>query len=252
MCVVGGNCVLSSVIFQLFLIFFGGPADLRTADAALIKTGHTGTEVELYNQIQWNDQRPAFEVFYSAVSGYTVLQDSLHVFKRPLLTIIDFSRPSNLERLWVVNLETKELVLQALVAHGRNSGEITPDRFSNQMNSFQSSLGFYRTGMKYSGKHGLSLKLHGLEQEINDQAERRAIVIHGADYVSEQYIARNGRLGRSHGCPAVAMSIHRQLIEIIQDETCLFVYYPQKEYFDRSVVFDLNSRATLSLAGSVR
>ncbi|MFZ6013866.1 MAG: murein L,D-transpeptidase catalytic domain-containing protein, partial [Bacteroidota bacterium] len=94
------------------------------------------------------------------------------------------------------------------------------------------------TGGTYIGKHGLSLKLHGIEPGINDQAERRAIVIHGADYVSEIYIARNGRLGRSHGCPAVGMEVHKKLIRAIQGRTCLFVYYPEKEYFDESTVFN--------------
>ena len=193
--------------------------------------------MELYNQISWHTNKPDFEVFYSAVIGYNSLQDSLQLFEKPLLTFVDFSKPSTVERLWVVNLETRELIIQSLVAHGRNSGEVTPVKFSNKMNSFQSSLGFYKTGTSYLGKHGLSLKLHGLEKGINDQAERRAIVIHGAEYVSEKYIAQYGRLGRSQGCPAVSLEIYSQLIKAIQGNTCLFVYYPEKEYFQKSVVF---------------
>lgn len=229
---------MNPTIFQLLLICSGIPVPSAPAvPAAVIKKGDARNETEIYEQINWDTQRPDFEVFYSAVKGYNFLQDSLHVFEKPLLTIVDFSRPSNIERLWVVNLETRELLLQTLVAHGRNSGEVIPNRFSNKFNSFQSSLGFYRTGIAYAGKHGLSLKLHGMEEGINDQAERRAIVIHGADYVSEKYVARNGRLGRSQGCPAVAMGIHKQLIKAIRDNTCLFVYFPEKVYFERSIIF---------------
>jgi hypothetical protein len=194
--------------------------------------------IELYDQINWDNNKPDFEAFYSAVTGYNSLQDSLQVFERPILTIIDFSKPSSRERLWAVNMETKELLVHSLVAHGRNSGEVIPEHFSNKMNSLQSSLGFYRTGVTYFGKHGLSLKLHGLEEGINDQVEKRTIVIHGADYVSEKYITRNGRLGRSQGCPAVPMGIHNQLIKEIQGSTCLFVYYAEKEYFEKSLVFN--------------
>ncbi|GCC50397.1 hypothetical protein SanaruYs_06120 [Chryseotalea sanaruensis] len=104
-------------------------------------------------------------------------------------------------------------------------------------------MGFYKTGATYTGKHGLSLKLNGFEPGINDLAEARAIVIHGADYVSENYIARNGRLGRSHGCPAVATGVHTQLINMIKNNTCLFVYYPDKEYFKESSILSNKQNA---------
>jgi hypothetical protein len=165
------------------------------------------------------------------MSGYQSLQDSLHLFKKSLITIIDFSRPSTDKRLWVVDLESKEVVLNTLVAHGRNSGELMATRFSNKHESFQSSLGFYATGQTYLGKHGLSLTLEGLEHGINDQASNRAIVIHGADYVSEKYLKYAGRLGRSQGCPAVSMDVYKQLIGIIKDQSCLFIYSPTTEYF---------------------
>jgi hypothetical protein len=197
----------------------------------------TGREVVLYDSIDWRDRAPDYEVFYSALKGYEAIQDSLHLFNKPLLTIIDFSKPSSYKRLWVVNLDTKRVLFNTYVAHGSNSGDVVPRRFSNQPESFQSSLGFYKTAATYIGKHGLSLKLLGLEEGINDKAEKRSIVIHGAEYVSDGFIKNYGRLGRSQGCPAVPVAVHRQLIEEIKDQTCLYIYYPEKEYFQKSQFF---------------
>lgn len=191
---------------------------------------HPSPEQTIYESIAWPEGKPEYAVFFSALSGYQSLQDSLHLFKKPLITVIDFSKPSSAKRLWVIDLENKEVVLNTLVAHGRNSGEMMATRFSNRHESFQSSLGFYVTGKTYIGRHGLSLILDGLEDGINDQASRRAIVVHGAEYVSERYVKYAGRLGRSQGCPAVPMDIYKQLIGIIKDQTCLFIYSPDAEY----------------------
>jgi hypothetical protein len=117
------------------------------------------------------------------------------------------------------------------VAHGRNSGEEFARFFSNVPNSNQSSLGFYLTGNTYQGKHGLSLKLKGIEQGINHFAEERAIVLHGADYVSESFIKKHGRLGRSQGCPAVSQELSKPIIEKIKEGSCLFIYSPDSKYF---------------------
>lgn len=193
-------------------------------------TGEEAARV-LYRDIFPDNNKPDFEVFHFALRGYDLLQDATHVFRRSVITIIDFSRPSTVNRLWVIDLEKKAVVLNTLVAHGRNSGELVPERFSNKPNSFQSSLGFYVTGSTYSGKHGMSLLLEGLESDINDQARRRAIVVHGADYVSDKFIKHAGRLGRSQGCPAVPLSVHKQLIAEIKDRTCIFIYSPDSEYF---------------------
>ena len=193
---------MNSIFFSLVLFLSGSsPNFLANHPVAHGKANPGETEFKLYNEINWADSKPDFVVFNDAVLGFRRLQDSLSLFKKPLLTIIDFSKPSNDQRLWVINMETKRLLIHSLVAHGRNSGELMAAHFSNKINSLQSSLGFYRTGVAYQGKHGLSLKLHGLEKGINDQAEKRAIVIHGAEYVSEIFVKRNGRLGRSQGCP---------------------------------------------------
>jgi len=154
--------------------------------------------------------------------------------KRPVIAIADFSKSSREKRLYVIDLENYKLLLNTYVAHGRNSGDDYANRFSNKESSFQSSLGFYRTMETYQGKHGLSLRLEGLEKGINDLAYRRAIVMHGADYVSEQFIKKTGRLGRSLGCPAVSEKDHKLLINLLSDGGGLFIYSPDKNYLASS------------------
>jgi hypothetical protein len=178
--------------------------------------------------------KPDFDVFERAMRGYRLLHSKHSLSDKNILTIIDFRKPSTEKRLWVIDLQRKEIVCHTLVAHGRNSGENYADRFSNKRESHQSSLGFYVTGETYIGQHGVSLKLHGMEKGFNDLAEKRAIVIHPADYVNEKYIRRNGRLGRSHGCPAIGMDVAKDLIEVMKAKTCLFIYYPDPEYLRAS------------------
>ena len=172
----------------------------------------------------------------TALSGYELLQEE-HTIDRPeVITIIDFSLPSNQERLWVLDLVEAKVLYHCLVSHGRNSGEIMAENFSNKPCSYASSPGFYTTGETYFGKHGFSLRLNGIENGINDKARERAIVIHGADYVSPAFIEKNGRLGRSLGCPAVPEELSREIIETIKDGTCLFVYAPTESYLSKSQV----------------
>ena len=176
---------------------------------------------------------PRIESFTKAFEGYVQLKEQGLIVK-DYLTIIDFSLSSNKERLWVVDMLNRKVVLQSLVAHGRNSGEEFASSFSNKSESFQSSLGFYATGEVYQGKHGLSLRLDGLEYGINDNARSRAVVIHGADYVSDKFVKSNGRLGRSQGCPAVPYAIHEDFINTIKDKSCLFIYHPSRVYIAKS------------------
>lgn len=150
------------------------------------------------------------------------------------LAIIDFSKPSTEKRLYIIDPSTGKLLYQTFVAHGKNSGENLPTRFSNKMNSLQSSLGFYLTGSVYNGAHGKSLQLIGCEKGINDHAFERGIVLHGADYVNEKFIRTNNRLGRSHGCPAVSYDDLSDVITLLKDNGCLFVYAPDNTYIRRS------------------
>jgi len=171
--------------------------------------------------------------------GARVFDLAIRAFRRALengqtaartLTIIDYSLPSTERRLWVLDLAHGKVLFRELVAHGRETGENLARAFSNEPGSYRSSLGVFVTGATYVGKHGLSLRLHGLEPGINDRAEERAIVMHAADYVSEDLALKQGRIGRSQGCPAVRPAVARKLIDTIRDGTLVFAYYPDAKY----------------------
>ncbi len=150
------------------------------------------------------------------------------------LAVIDFSLPSTEPRLWVFDLERRELMFEELVSHGQGSGEAVAETFSNTPESHQSSLGLFRTLNSYYGRNGYSLRLEGLEEGINDLAYQRAIVIHGADYVSESFIEKTGRLGRSYGCPAVRQEVTYPLIDSLKEDHYLFAYYPDADWLESS------------------
>jgi hypothetical protein len=150
------------------------------------------------------------------------------------LTIIDFSRPSTTERMWVYDLRTRTLLFEELVAHGRNSGHNLTTAFSNEPESNKSSLGLYRTAEGYIGKHGYSLRLDGLEPGFNDRARERAIVVHGAEYVNALTAQAQGRLGRSLGCPAVRPEVASDIIDTIKGGGLVFAYYPDSDWLAAS------------------
>lgn len=157
------------------------------------------------------------------------------LISRPqLLTVIDYSRPSTEPRLWVFDVASRRLVFHELVAHGRNSGDNETTRFSNRPGSLQTSLGLFVTAGTYVGRNGYSLRLRGLEEGVNDRAEERAIVIHGAPYVSAASVRALGRLGRSWGCPAVGLDVARSLIDLIKGGSAVFAYYPESDWLARS------------------
>ena len=153
------------------------------------------------------------------------------------LAVIDFSLPSTEPRLWVFDLQRQRLMFKELVSHGQGSGNALAQRFSNVPESHQSSIGLFRTLNSYRGSNGYSLRLEGLEPGVNDLAYERAIVIHGADYVSEDFIEQTGRLGRSHGCPAVRQEVATPLIDSIKEDQYLFTYYPDPEWLANSDFF---------------
>lgn len=174
------------------------------------------------------------EAIRLAITGYEKLKQLGKLSNLRYLTIADFSKPSNEERFYVIDMEKQVMLMQTLVAHGRNSGTKFAKSFSNISSSFQSSLGFYVTGNPYKGKHGTSLELNGVETGINDKAKQRAIVIHGADYVSNSFIQSQGYIGRSLGCPAVPTHQVLKIIQAIKGASCFFVYAPNKEYLTNS------------------
>ncbi len=178
-----------------------------------------------------------------ALTGFEKLKNQGLVNNERYLTIVDFSKPSNEERLYIIDMYNKEMAIQTYVAHGRKSGTLFATHFSNKQSSNQSSLGFYVTGNTYFGKHGKSLELLGVEPGINDNAKQRAIVLHGANYVSNSFIKSSGYLGRSQGCPAVPNNQIEDIIDIIKGESCFFIYAPSKSYFSRSRLVNIESAA---------
>ena len=175
------------------------------------------------------------EVFYKAFLGFTNLKkDGKLEEDSHLLTIVDFSLSSAQKRLWIIDLNENKVIFNSLVAHGKNTGEEYAQKFSNTESSLQSSLGFYITESTYNGSNGYSLKLLGMDLGYNDAALQRAIVMHGADYVSEDFIKNQKRLGRSWGCPAVPRALAEPIINTIKGKNCLFIYYPDETYLSSS------------------
>ncbi len=150
------------------------------------------------------------------------------------LAVIDYSRPSTEQRLWVFDLDHRTLLFNELVAHGRNSGDNLATRFSNADESLSTSIGLYRTMSSYSGHNGYSLRMQGLEPGFNDHAMERAIVIHGAPYVSADMARQHGRIGRSWGCPAVRTAVAHKLIDTLKDGQLVFSYYPDQHWLGAS------------------
>lgn len=185
--------------------------------------------VMLYDSLNLKSLGLSQTAFQYAFHGFQFMK-----LKNPVVAIADFSQSSCKKRLYVIDLLKKKLILNTYVAHGRNSGQEFAKSFSNKNSSFQSSLGFYRTLDSYQGKHGLSLKLEGIEKGINDRAYERAIVMHGADYVSESFIKNTGRLGRSLGCPAVSVEENEKLIRILGRGAGLFLYSYDQNYLNKS------------------
>jgi hypothetical protein len=211
------------LITQFFVLPAFNPADnysqLTDADLRLLYQ-ECGLETAI-----------TFDVFRLAMTG---MENIKGLQNKKIITIIDFSKPSTRERFFVIDLANKKILYKTLVAHGKNSGENTADSFSNDSQSLKSCLGFFLTAETYNGKHGYSLSLDGLEPGINDNARRRSIVIHGADYVSATYAEMHGRLGRSWGCPALPLNSSKEIIDHISKGSCIFIYGNDPEYLKAS------------------
>jgi hypothetical protein len=175
--------------------------------------------------------RPIFDLALAAASCAV---RSGSIAKLATLTVIDYSRPSTEKRLWVFDLARRALLFEELVAHGRGSGDNVPTSFSNVAESHQSSLGLFSTGDTYVGRNGYSLRLRGLDAGFNDHAFDRAIVMHGAPYVSDDFARAQGRLGRSWGCPALRQGVARELIDTVKGRGLLFAYYPDPAWLEAS------------------
>lgn len=166
------------------------------------------------------------------------------------LAVIDFSLPSSEKRMWIFDLSSRQLVLHDFVAHGQKSGDNFASSFSNINGSHQSSIGLFRSSESYQGKHGYSLRMDGLEPGINDKARERAIVIHGADYVDPNWITRQGRIGRSQGCPAVRPEIARTVVDNLKGGQFVFSWYPDQEWLQSSIYINCRSPQLASRSNS--
>jgi hypothetical protein len=207
---------------------------IKTRKLALTKAGYAEADVNtfeakadsIYNNIDsTNFLMPDHKVFQKALKGFYAFKANGQV-EKDIITIIDFSLSSTAKRLWVIDLNSNKVLYQSLVAHGIKSGDEFANSFSNKGNSYKSSLGFYVTGETYKGKHGMSLKLDGLEKGINDNARPRGVVFHGSDYVSDSFVKSHQKLGRSQGCPALPKELSGKIIGTIKNKSCLFIYHP--------------------------
>ncbi len=200
----------------------------------------------LYDSLSLGSLGLARQAFDYALKGFNVMKSVGEVANENIISIIDFSKPSSKKRLFVIDLANCKVLFNTYVAHGMQSGKEFANRFSNKLSSNKSSLGFYETLSTYNGGNGYSLKLQGVERGINDNANRRAIVIHGADYADESFIHSQGYLGRSWGCPALPQRLHKAVIDVIKNGTCLFIFSPDKNYLNHSKI--LNHPMSSSLA----
>lgn len=188
----------------------------------------------LYSAFQTEELN--YNAFEIALKGYYLLKIQNQIKNDRYLTIIDFTKSSTKKRWMTLDMEKFTVALQSFVAHGRNSGEEFAQFFSNSLGSFQSSLGFFTTGEIYTGKNGISMKLNGLEAGINDLAMERGVVVHGAEYVSSDFISKTGRLGRSQGCPALPVDEVLPAVNLLKQGTLFFLYADNKDYKSKSVL----------------
>ena len=219
--------LVRSVILSLATLFLvvGPPASAKPAGS---------TVPGLFHALQSQAPGLEAEALRRALDAASCARYRGMTTRDDVLTVIDYSLASTERRLWVFDLDERELLWKELVAHGKNTGGNLAESFSNVEGSKQSSLGLFRTGATYDGGNGYSLKLHGLEPGINDRALERYIVMHGADYVSDAFIRRVGRLGRSWGCPALDRAVSREVIDTIAGGSVVFGYYPDQEWLSSS------------------
>lgn len=183
---------------------------------------------DLYSDLQEDDL--SYEMLEQGLTGYHNMLKRGEIDRPDVLTLIDFSKPSNEPRLFIIDLCSRKVLHSSIVAHGQKSGRLYARHFSNENNSHQSSLGFYKTTTTYSGKYDLALRLQGMEY-TNSHASSRGVVMHAATYATYEFLDKNGcNLGRSYGCPALPFDNFEQVVEWIKNGSCLYIYYPKRSY----------------------
>ena len=229
--ILGGAGVLL-ITFSLFTLSWKSPIEtsrvIRTASEDSLYNKYVN---DLYDTAHLSLTGLNKAVFEKAITGFYNLKMSGKLSNsKSIISIADMEQSSTAKRLWIIDLDKKQLLLNTWVAHGNGSGSDKATHFSNVNDSFQSSLGFYVTGEVYTGKHGRSLRLDGMDNGYNDNARKRSIVVHGASYVGQGTIDALGRLGRSQGCPAVAPELAEQVINTIEGKTVLFINGNDRRY----------------------
>ncbi len=192
----------------------------------------------IYNDMELHDSGLSQKAFEYGLIGYYKMRKRGLLHRSDILSICDFSQSSSNKRMYVIDVRNHKLLYRTYVAHGINSGEEYANSFSNRPESCKSSLGFYVTRKTYMGSNGLSLRIDGVEKGFNDMANRRNIVIHGASYVSQRILHKYGVMGTTFGCPALPEEMSTQIIPVVKDGTCFFIYYPSKKYLEKSAVIN--------------
>ena len=192
----------------------------------------------IYTRMKLDSSGLDEKAFEYAWRGYHNLLKKRMIRKRSVLSIVDFSQPSCSKRMYVIDVRHKKLLYRTYVAHGQNSGDEYASSFSNQPDSYKSSLGFYVTQRTYFGRNGLSLRLNGVDSGYNDMAAKRNIVLHGSSYVSDQYMEEFGTLGTSLGCPAIPSAVSGRIIRAVKGGSCLFIYHPTPQYLVNSSIIN--------------
>jgi hypothetical protein len=231
----GFLCVLVAFVLPVNALIAGGPVNAKKA----AKAAAFAEEVNnLYDQIDLKELGLTKKAFEYALKGYYYLLDHHWLNKTNILSICDLSQSSRNKRFYILDLETKSVLVNTYVAHGRNSGGEFARTFSNNTSSHKSSLGFYVTQGTYYGNNGLSLRIRGMERGFNDRAGARGVVVHGSEYVGPDFLDMNRFCGRSFGCPAVPADESETIIDLIKEGSCLFIFHPTKKYTGRSKILN--------------
>ena len=220
-------------MFSTFLYFSNAQTGLSKERQLALKKAELNIK-ELYNELNAAQYDLSFTAFRYAYIGYQTMKKQHRLNNKELFSIIDFTKDCNSKRFYTIDLEKMKIVYYTYVAHGKKSGERMATSFSDAVESNKSSIGFYITGNTYNGGNGYSLILNGDEKGYNSNLAKRSVVVHAADYANEDYIARNGRMGRSLGCPALPENIYKQVIETIKEKTMIFAYYNDAKYLKTS------------------
>jgi L,D-transpeptidase-like protein len=209
-------------------------AEAKRAEMRMV----VATATTIYADMDLEDSGLSRQAFQHAWVGYYKLKKKGLLKKTNILTICDFSQSSSNQRMYVIDVRNRRVLYRTYVAHGINSGEEYANSFSNKMESCKSSLGFYITSGTYTGVNGFSLRIDGVDKGFNDNARKRAIVIHGANYVSMRVVHKYGMMGTTFGCPAIPTEMTTQIIPVVKNGSCFFIYFPSKKYLTQSSVLN--------------